>query len=356
MAKTSMLQVAYDLMNHNNIKYVSGCFVYQNKKYSPRDFIIKKLVIDKPKYYELFNNVKDVDSFISCCRSQTEENIKEIWPLSSFALQAKESRLEPDFSKIKLNEAQLALIAQILYHPYQLQRFIIISGKAGTGKSTFLNLIGQLLDNDIGTIENTRGSNYDLDTVLQYRLSYSDDLIGKLPIEEGRLKSIVTHGRCQIDPKFQTKYTFANPQTLIVFLANKDPYVDISDPGILRRILWFSMDDKVKNPDPDFGTKIYDHDELLNIAICAKQYDDIDYFNKYFKQDTIKHLIDCNSVWKYIEQESNQCSYGHYVDYMMSKHNKNIYAEENYDSLIEAYTDYVGVKHVCEDDVDLNNL
>lgn len=41
---------------------------------------------------------------------------------------------------------------------------------------------------------------------------------------------------------------------------------------------------------------------------------------------------------------------------MMSKHNKNIYAEENYDSLIEAYTDYVGVKHVCEDDVDLNNL
>lgn len=353
MAKVNVNLLAKDVMEHQNVRYSSGCFVYNNIKYSPTDFV-KKQLKDNYEYFETIKTPKDISAFIEALRFWSDEN-KTIWPLSSIAQKALDSDKKISRDSIKLTDAQLALIAQILYHPYSLQKFIVISGRAGTGKSTFMNIIGQLLDNDISTIENTRGSNYDLDQILSSRLAYADDMVGKLPIEEGRLKTLVTHGQCSIDPKFQQKYTFKNPQTIICFLANKDPYIDISDPGILRRVVWYSMDDKIKNPDPMFGTESYEHAWLTEVAILSRDYDRPDWFECYFRQDTIKHLIRCNSVWKYLDCTDDPF-YGGYTDFMVKSGNKNIYSAESYEALYDAYYDYTGRKEpdICEADLELN--
>lgn len=353
MANSNINYTARDIMEHQNVRYSSGCFIYNNIKYSPMDFV-KKLLNNNEEYFKIIRTPKDISVFAEALRTWSN-NDKTVWPLAPIAQKALSSDKKVCKDSIQLTDAQLALIAQILYHPYSLQKFIVISGKAGTGKSTFLNIIGQLLDNDISTIENTRGSNYDLDQILSSRLAYADDMVGKLPIEEGRLKTIVTHGQCSIDPKFQQKYTFKNPQTLICFLANKDPYIDISDPGILRRIVWYSMDNKIQNPDPMFGTENYDQDWLSDIAILAKEYDRPDWFESYFKQDTIRHLINCNSVWKYLNN-TDYPSYGDYTDFMVKSGNKNIYSAENYEALYDAYYDYTKRQEpqICDADSSLD--
>lgn len=356
MSKTTIFKAADAVLTKEpDLHYISGAFIWQNKKYDGNRLVIR-LVKKYSKLLDIITTPKTMQEFANqlMILSQDIDNHKIRWPLSSIAQEALKSNKKIDRNLVSLTDAQLVLIAQILYHPYDLQKFIIISGKAGTGKSTFANIISQLLDNDVSTIENTSGDNYDLNDILSTRFAWADDMVGKLPLEEGRLKSIVTHNACKVNPKFVSKYTITNPQTIICFLANKDPHVDISDPGILRRIVWYSMNNKIQNPDPRFGTEDYDHDWLLTVAILAKNFDNPDWFDMYFKQDTFRHLVNCNSVWKYIDSVLIP-TYGAYCDYMAKAGNTNIYSADSFALLYDAYYDYSGKQapDVCDADLDL---
>lgn len=269
---------------------------------------------------ELLRGICDDDSFHS-------------WGLSFIALNAKarfdkgERKNEPPVLFKGLSAKDFILLDRIVFHSYDNHKFFIISGKAGSGKSSFLNLLIQMLDNDFSAIENAKGSSYDLDQVVARRIAYADDVCGELPIDAGSIKSIVTHGNLAVDPKLKTKYTIKYPQTTIVFLSNEKPKVNIGDSGILRRICWYKKSKTIEKPDERFLTAHYSEDELEDLALFLLSYEEwlksdsgsFDWF-KYFEEDTKEMASICSTVYKFyksmsVYELSAKFDYPHYRDF-----------------------------------------
>lgn len=234
------------------------------------------------------------------------------WGLSNIASEAKRRfdsgmRLNEPPEKFKtLSRKDFILLNRLAFHSYDNGRFFIISGKAGSGKSTLIHLASQILDNDSATIENAKGTGYDFDAFLTKRLAFADDVIGDLPVDSGTLKSVVTHGDVTVDPKLKSKFTINYPQCAIVFLSNERPRINLGDSGLLRRICWYKKSNPIKNPDASKLVASYDEEELVSLCLFLLSFEEwlksdstpYDWF-AYFKDDTYEMASKSSSVYVY---------------------------------------------------------
>ena len=78
---------------------------------------------------------------------------------------------------------------------------------------------------------------------------------------------------------------------------------------MLRRILYYSMDEKIKNPDPKLAKMEWSHEDLVNIVAHALKIDMTDWKLK-FEDETRYNLIKDNSVYRFRETEkySDYCN------------------------------------------------
>lgn len=194
-----------------------------------------------------------------------------------------------------LNLKQLKIINYLLRHDEEI--FFILTGVGGSGKSTFGNIICKIFDNDTAALNlSDLGDCFKLATGINKRLIYSTE-INSEDINNGVLKQLFSNEEITINPKFQQPYK-TRCQSAFFFNCNKNPRLDLCDTGMLRRILYYSMNEKIKNPDPTLNKKEWSHEDLVNIVAHALAIDMTDW-KKDFEEETRFNLIKDNSVYRF---------------------------------------------------------
>ena len=238
----------------------------------------------------LFNTANDVIKFKDTFVMAYGE-FEADWPDLPIIEEAKQHKLEP--LCYPLNEKQLIIINYLLRHDEEI--FFILTGVGGSGKSTFANIIRQIFDNDYAPLDLQQLSDqYTLATGVSKRLICSDELNSK-DLDNGTLKKIFSNQPITINPKFAKPYE-SRFQAAFFFNCNEPPRLDLTDTGMMRRILYYEMNEKIVNPDPTLNRKIFSHDDLVNIVAHALQIDMTDWKSK-FEKETRDCLVKNNSVY-----------------------------------------------------------
>lgn len=227
-----------------------------------------------------------------------------------------------------LDDKQLQIINKLLFHPEE-EILFITTGVGGSGKSTFLNIVKQLFDNDFSNATLSDLSNeFMLAESIKHRLICSTEL-AKGEIDCRKIKQLVSKEGVMINPKHRTPEERMT-QSVLFFCCNKAPKVDITDTGILRRIVFYERNTKIENPDYSLKDKVYTFDELLTIARVSLNYEN-DLSD--FTLETRKYIMKDNSVNIY-----NTQNYQAYVD-MCRNGGMKPYNETNWKE-IKALFDY----------------
>lgn len=213
------------------------------------------------------------------------------WPALYPNVKAKKHKLP-----FPLDDKQLQIINILLFHPEE-EVIFITTGVGGSGKSTFLNIIKQLFNNDFAACSLSDLSNdFNIAEAVKHRLICSDELSGddlKLPV----LKTLASKQHLNVNGKNQTPYR-AKTQSCLFYCCNKAPRIDLTDTGILRRIIYYERNTKIENPDKTLNKRIYTKDELMAIVETAKLYENPNW-RDIFAHETHEYLLNNNPVYLY---------------------------------------------------------
>lgn len=234
------------------------------------------------------------------------------WPEMEIVKKAIKTPFKPPLA-FPLNIHQLMIINRLIYG--RDETMFILTGIGGSGKSTFANIIRQIFGGDVASLNLCDLSNdFMLATGCNKRLIYSDEL-NTGDIKGNIIKTLVSKQYVTINPKNQTPFT-VRWQGSLLFSCNKPPKLDISDSGLLRRIVYYSMNTKIENPDLSMKDKTFTDDELVNIVSCALGLNTDSWFDVYFKNDTRRVLMSSSNVYKCwahkYEDYELLCSQGNY--------------------------------------------
>lgn len=140
------------------------------------------------------------------------------------------------------------------------------------------------------------GNDFKLATGINKRLIYATD-INSDDINNGQLKTLFSNEEVTINGKYEKPYK-ARCQSAFFFNCNTPPRINLSDTGMLRRILYYSMDKKIENPDKTMAKREYSIYELTNIVAHALAID-MKGWQKNFEKDTRYNLLKDNTVFIY---------------------------------------------------------
>lgn len=192
-----------------------------------------------------------------------------------------------------LKTKQLMIINYLLRHDEEIA--FILTGVGGSGKSTFANIICQIFDNDTAALNLADLSNpFTLATGINKRLIYSTE-INSDEMDNGILKQLFSNEEITINPKNQQPYK-TRCQSSFFFNCNVAPKLDLADTGLLRRILYYDMNIKIKNPDKTLNKREWTYDDLVNIVRHALDVDMTDW-QKKFETETRYYVVKNNSVY-----------------------------------------------------------
>ena len=295
--KLSQRDKVIDIYKDTNgkLRFISGKWFYNDKEiHDIRKYILVSGYAD---------TMNELDNIIDMYKVMYGES--GVWPDLPIVAEARELKnLKP--LCYPLNLKQLKIINYLLRHDEEI--FFILTGVGGSGKSTFGNIICKIFDNDTASLNlSDLSEDFKLATGINKRLIYSTE-INSDEINNGVLKQLFSNEEITVNPKFQTPYK-ARCQSAFFFNCNKNPRLDLSDTGMLRRILYYSMNEKIKNPDPTLNKKNWNHADLVNIVAHALQVDMTDW-KKDFEAETRLNLIKDNSVYRFKDVDK----YSVYVD------------------------------------------
>ena len=123
----------------------------------------------------------------------------------------------------------------------KIQKFIVLYGQAGAGKSTVLNIIEKLFDGYC--------SSFDAKGLTSANDAFSMEFIKDNPLvaiqqdgdlshieDNTRLNSIVSHEKVVVNEKFKSKYEI-RPNTFLYMATNQPVKITDSKSGIIRRLI-----------------------------------------------------------------------------------------------------------------------
>ena len=114
-------------------------------------------------------------------------------------------------------------------------------------------------------------------------------------LNNGIIKQMLSNEEVMVEPKYVTPYTM-RCQSSFIWCCNKPPRIDVTDSGLLRRFLYYSMNEKIKNPDPKMNKREWEHDDLVNIVAHALA-QDMTNWQKDFERESHLNLVKGNSVY-----------------------------------------------------------
>lgn len=179
--------------------------------------------------------------------SNTEVNKKDYaskklpYPLEEGDISAYDKLISTLYSKEERHKIEWAIGAVVSGDSKKIQKFMVLYGAMGTGKSTILNIIEQLFDGYCSVFDaKAIGSSGNVFALEAFKnnplvaLQHDGDLS---KIEDNtRLNSLVSHEMMTVNEKF--KSTYANRFKAFLFLGTNRP-VKITDAksGLIRRLI-----------------------------------------------------------------------------------------------------------------------
>lgn len=142
------------------------------------------------------------------------------------------------------------------------EKFFIMKGEGGTGKSTYTNLIRMMVGKNncanVGLAEFDK--DYYLSTLLSKLVNIDDDVVdGKMLENTGRFKSIISGNVISTRQIYKSVLEFA-PYVMVIFNCNRLPRIMDKTSGLYRRMILVELNTKVENPDPMFLNKVTEPD------------------------------------------------------------------------------------------------
>lgn len=294
---------------NSKIEFISGKFFYEQNEIKNIDRYLSKVYYN---YTKKFVNDRDLNYMKTGIINNPLSDEKVDWYRPKIIDEALELHKEgyiPKECPFPLDDKQLIILYILLFHPEQ-EVFFITTGIGGSGKSTFLNIIKQLFDNDVSSTPlGNLGEPFILAEALKHRLIASDEL-GTGEVNLPVVKTIVSKQEITVNEKYGATYN-TKAQSSLFFCCNQAPKIDISDTGMLRRIVYYQRNTKIENPNPAFKNKKWTHEDLIDFVLCALKVEyiykenDINAWKGPFRSETNCYLVTTNSVGLY---------YKHYKD------------------------------------------
>lgn len=127
-----------------------------------------------------------------------------------------------------------------------------------------------------------------------------------------------------INPKNMRPHEIISNSGLF-YCCNKAPKIDVTDTGILRRIIYYERNTVIKNPNVWLKDKKYTEEELLWFCRRALAFENVNWRDQFLKE-THKYLMKENSVYLC---GMGSATYENYKEQCKSKGYK-AYSENNY--------------------------
>lgn len=275
---------------------VSGKFFKIDKDTQRYDWVpyeeLKRYIMSA-RYTTTAKDTKDItDAFV------TMYNISAEWPAPQLWLDAetfdREVKLKFDF------DDKIYKIINLLLTSRGYERFFILYGTAGSGKSTVLNLIKQIFDNDYGVFSLSQlCERFAPSEACQYRLITHSELDAN-ELNSNRLKSIISREDGTVERKGQQPFNI-KWQSRLLYACNEMPWIDLGDTGMMRRIVVFKMDTPFKKFDKNVRDYKYSPEELKYIIHKALNMDMTDWFED-FRRDTFEAVTEHNPVYLFRQE------------------------------------------------------
>lgn len=174
------------------------------------------------------------------------------YPLEPGSIDAYEKLISTLYTEEERNKIEWAIGSIVTGESTKIQKFMVLYGAAGTGKSTILNIVQQLFDGYYSVFDaKALGSSSNSFALEAFKcnplvaIQHDGDLSR---IEDNtRLNSLVSHELMTVNEKFRS--TYANRFLCFLFMGTNKP-VKITDgkSGLLRRLIDVSPSGNKLNP------------------------------------------------------------------------------------------------------------
>ena len=163
------------------------------------------------------------------------------YPLEKGECPAYEKMISTLYSEQERQKIEWAIGAVITGESKRIQKFLVLYGAAGTGKSTILNIIQQLFDGYYSTFNaKSLGSSSDSFALEAFKdnpmvaIQHDGDLSR---IEDNtRLNSLVSHEMMTINEKFKSTYS-SSFRSFLFMGTNKPVKITDAKSGLIRRLI-----------------------------------------------------------------------------------------------------------------------
>lgn len=336
-----------DLMIRGNDFY--AIWDEKNKIWSTDEDTVITLVDEELDQYALDNNMSyetganikymwncdtgSIDKWHKYCQKQVKDNYKPLdesiifsnteltrekyaskslnYPLEPGSIEAYDKLISTLYSPEERHKIEWAIGSIVTGNSKTIQKFMVLYGAAGTGKSTILNIIQQLFDGYYCIFDaKSLGSNNAAFALEQFKTNplvaiQHDGDLSKIE-DNTKLNSIVSHEEMTVNEKYKSTYT--NRFKAFLFLGTNKP-VKITDgkSGLLRRLIDVTPTGNKLATD-EYKRLLRQIDfELGAIAYhCMQVYEaDPDYYDNYIPQnmmaatnDFYNFIVDNFNVFK----------------------------------------------------------
>lgn len=311
--KISMLDLVRDfnrLCGHR-IKFISGkWFIYKNGEATEINNMVRYLIFNPDNlplssFASAFKSTDDYSDLLSEYIALYSE--EGLWPESKAIACGRKLKKPRKPLCLPLTKKDLMMINYMIEHHNDGETMFILTGAGGTGKSTLGNLICQIFDNDIGAASlSDLGNIFSVEEAIRHRIVFSDELQSD-DLNQGNIKKLVSNQVLQVQAKGERPYS-TRCQSVFLFSCNNPPRIDVSDSGILRRLIYYykGPEDVIKKPDPSLNRKTFTLEELADVVCAALSVDMTDWKSAFIK-DSHRQILNSNSVYYFLTK--SDCSY-----------------------------------------------
>ena len=250
------------------------------------------------------------------------------YPLEKGSIEAYDKLMSVLYSEEERRKIEWAIGSIVAGDSKTIQKFIVLYGEAGTGKSTVLNIIDSLFEDYCISFESkTLGQANASFALEQFRGNplVAIDHEGKLSTLEDntRLNSIVSHDKMIVNEKFKSPYE--NRFKCFLFIGTNEPVrITNAKSGLLRRLIDVSPTGN-KLPSREYKKLVKQINfELGAIAQhCLEVYsEDPDYYDNYIPttmlgatNDFYNFVLDSYIIFKKEDGVSLKVAYEMYKTY-----------------------------------------